>query len=85
MSPPAASATSRPTPHGPSLYIGTKKLTMAFTSNGYREHVAVETFTTAVTDTPLKVSMVCHGSSQGSTNTAPCKLGPIIVTAQRLP
>lgn len=62
------------------LYVGTKKFTMAFTSTGYREHVAVETFTTAVTDTPLKVSMVCHGSSQGSTNTAPCSLVPIVVT-----
>ena len=67
------------------LFIGTTKLTMNFTSTGYREHVSLQTFTTAVTDAPLKVSMTCNGSSQGSTNTAACTLAPIIVTAQRLP
>lgn len=34
---------------------------------------------------PLKVSMTCNGSSQGSTNTAACSLRSIVVTAQRLP
>ncbi len=67
------------------LHIGTKKLTMSFSSTGYRELVSIETFSAAVTDAPLKVSMTCNGSSQGSTNTAACKLAPIIVTAQRLP
>jgi len=67
------------------LFIGATKLTMAFTSTGYREHVSVYTFPTAVTDAPLKVSMTCNGSSQGSTNTAACNLAPIIVTAQRIP
>ena len=67
------------------LYIGTKKLQMAFSSTGYREHVSVETFSTAVENTPLKVSMTCNGSSQGSTNTDPCTLAPIVVMAQRLP
>jgi outer membrane murein-binding lipoprotein Lpp len=67
------------------LFIGTRKLTMAFSSTGYREHVSVQTFTDAVTDAPLKVSMTCNGSSQGSTNTAPCAVRSIVVTAQRLP
>lgn len=63
------------------LFIGTRKLTMNFSSTGYREHVSVQTFT----DAPLKVSMTCNGSSQGSTNTAPCAMRSIVVTAQRLP
>jgi outer membrane murein-binding lipoprotein Lpp len=67
------------------LFIGTTKVTMNFSSTGYREHVFVQTFATAVTDAPLKVSMTCNGSSQGSTNTAPCTLAPIVVTAQRIP
>ena len=67
------------------LFIGTRKITMAFTSTGYRERVSVETFTTAVTDAPLKLSMTCNGSSQGSTNTASCNLTSLLVTAQRLP
>ena len=54
---------------------------MNFSSTGYREHVSVQTFT----DAPLKVSMTCNGSSQGSTNTAPCAMRSIVVTAQRLP
>jgi hypothetical protein len=67
------------------LHIGTTKLTMTFTSTDYREHVSIQTFKDAVTDAPLKVSMTCNGSSQGSTNTAPCSLTSIVVTAQRLP
>ena len=67
------------------LHIGTRKLTMTFSSTGYREHVSLETFKDALTDAPLKVSMTCNGSSQGSTNTAACKLAPIVVTVQRLP
>ena len=67
------------------LFIGTTKVTLAFTSTGYREQVSVQTFATAITDAPLKVSMTCNGSAQGSTNTAPCSLRSIVVTAQRLP
>lgn len=67
------------------LHVGATKLTLALTSTGYREHVSVQTFKDAVTDAPLKVSMTCHGSSQGSTNTAPCAMRSIVVTAQRLP
>ena len=67
------------------LFIGTRKLTLAFTSTGYRERVSVETFTTAVTDAPLKLSMTCNGSAQGSTNTASCNLTSLLVIAQRLP
>lgn len=67
------------------LFIGTTKVTMAFSSTGYREQVSVQTFPSAVTDAPLKVSMTCNGSSQGSTNTASCNVTSIVVSAQRLP
>ena len=67
------------------LFIGTTKLTMNFSSTGYREHVSIQTFKDAITDAPLKVSMTCNGSSQGSTNTAACAMRSIVVTAQRLP